>query len=265
MLPIKAGNRYEIMLDETNKLFPQISQTIESFNKPDSQIKITTLNINDLTDIGSAKHIVAVIDRTRKALKESEISVRRKKIDIKKKKKQVELATDIEKDELELDILELESQIEDIQAAQRGAIRDYAFMAEQYKSICDKLGVEIITQEMYEKDQSKYHVMRATSQALAAARARGGLIDEGNFIYFQDLGINGAAIQRELTAYLEMEQEIINAGQVPTFELQASWIEAIGEKFSGEVSRYAESRGFKPFVPQVLAQETFGEIDSVHS
>jgi hypothetical protein len=94
--------------------------------------------------------------------------------------------------------------------------------------------------------------MRAFSQALAAARARQGLIDEGNFIYLQDLGINGAAAQRELVAYLEAEQNLLNEGIVPTFEMQRDWLRAVGEKFAPEVSRYAEARGLIPFVDAAL-------------
>jgi hypothetical protein len=96
--------------------------------------------------------------------------------------------------------------------------------------------------------------MRAFSQGLAAARARGGVIDEGNFIYFQDLGVNGAAAQREMTAYFEVEQETLNNGQVPTFDMQKAWLEAVGEKFAGEVTRYTLSRGFIPVVPELFAQ-----------
>jgi hypothetical protein len=108
---------------------------------------------------------------------------------------------------------------------------------------------------MLEADQPLAQTARAFSQALAAARARGGIIDEGNFIFFQDLGINGAAAQREVTAYFEMEQEILNQGNVPTFELQYEWIRGVASKFAGEVTRYAEHRGLVPLVPAALHPE----------
>ncbi len=274
MLPVKVENitevqsyiapeRYEVMLQETNTLMPKIMETIESFNKASSQLKTVTLDINDLTEIGTAKHIVAAIDQTRKALKESEISVKRKEIEIKRKEKQLETASGFDADELEIDLLELDSQLEDVRASQRGALRRMTFLAEQYRAICDSLGVEVVTEEMYEENEPKYHVMRAMSQALAAARARGGLIDEGNFIYFQDLGINGAAMQRELIAYLEMEQNVLNDEHVPTFEMQMSWLDAIGEKFKGEVGRYAQARNLNPRVDYALAQKpTLAELES---
>ena len=254
MLPALNTERYALMVEQANQSLSKIQETQESFNKTSSQLKTVTLDINDLTPIGTARHIVAVIDRTRKALKESEIAVRRKELDIEEKQEQLLKSEGIDAERLKVDILEAESHLEDIRANQRGAIRKLTFLVEQYNSICEQLGVEVITEEMYEQDQAHYHIMRCLSQALAAARARGGLIDEGNYIYLQDLGLNGAAVQRELTAYLEAEQEFINQGKVPTFEMQIGWLDAMANKFSGEIDRYAKARGLAPFVEHALAQ-----------
>tara|TARA_R110000822_G_scaffold23288_4_gene72207 strand:+ start:945 stop:1742 length:798 start_codon:yes stop_codon:yes gene_type:complete len=246
--------RYDNMMSRVQEVMPRVMESSESFGKSSSQLKTVTLDITDLTDVGAAKHILASINRTRQALKESEIAVRRKRLDLTRKQAAIETATGFDVDEILIDITELESQLEDTMSAQRGAVRKLAYLIEQYDSICQRLGVDVITEAMYEADQGKYHVMRAFSQGLAAARARGGTIDEGNFIYFQDLGVNGAAAQRELTAYFAAEQDMLNKGQVPTFEMQANWLEAVGEKFAGEVSRYAASRGFVPVIPEVFAQ-----------
>jgi len=260
MLPAVPNSRYDMMMQDVTRSLPAITETQESFNKSSSQLKTVTLDINDLTPVGTARHIVAAIDRTRKALKESEINAQRKEIDARDKRHRLTTASGFDAERLEVDLLEIESQLEDLRASQRGAIRKLAFLTEQYRSICDGLGVEVITEEMYEADQATYHVMRALSQALAAARARGGLIDEGNFIYLQDLGINGAAAQREMTAYFEAEHDLLNNGRVPTFEMQATWLRAMADKFAGEVTRYAESRGMAPLVRHALAQPSSEEI-----
>ena len=246
---------YENMIQYIENKMPNILSSTESFHKSSSQLKTVTLDINDLTEIGSAKHILASIYNTRQALKESEISVRRKSIQIKRKEFELQSAKDFDKEEIIIDITELKSHLEDITAAQRGAVRKMVHLIQQYESICQRLGVDLITEKMYEDDEAKYHTMRAFSQALAAARSRGGIIDEGNFIYFQDLGINGAAAQREVTAYFEAEQEIIDQGMVPTFEMQFEWLKSIADKFSKEVLRYAKYRGFRPIVPEAFAQQ----------
>lgn len=257
-ITVNLPERYENMASRIGEIMPRVVESSQSFYKSDSQLKVVSLDITDLTDVGAAKHILARIERKKQALKESEVNVRRKKIKLAKKQEKLEQATGYDAELLEIDVLELQSQIEDTTNYQSGAIRELAFLVEQYDAICQKLDVDVITEDMYEEDQSRYHVMRAFSQALAAARARQGTIDEGNFIYFQDLGINGAAAQREVIALLEAEQEMLNNGQVPTFELQYNWLQQIGEKFAPEVARYAASRGFIPLVDSALATRQLG-------
>lgn len=252
-LSSKTSLAYTNMRERISEIMPRVAESNQAFYKSDSQLKMVSLDITDLTDIGAAKHILARIEKKREALKESEINLRKKKIKLAKKEELLIKAEGYKAQELEIDILEIKSQIESTSNYQSGAIRELAFLVEQYNAICEKLGVEVITEDMYEADQARYHIMRAFSQALAAARARQGLIDEGNFIYLQDLGINGAAAQREVIALLEKEQEILNNGQVPTFELQYEWLQKIGDKFAPEVARYAESRGFKPLVESALS------------
>lgn len=254
ILTATQPERYVGMLNTISKSLPAIKQSNESFYKSDSQLKIVTLDITDLTDIGAARHILARIERKKQALKESDINVRRKKIELAKMQERYNHAEGFEAEEVGVTILELESQLEDATNYQRGALRELAFLVKQYEAICLKLNVEVITEEMFEADQPKAQTIRAFSQALAAARARNGVIDEGNFIFFQDLGINGAAAQRELLAYLQAEQEMLDKGTVPTFEMQKLWLNAVADKFCSEVKRYAEDRGFIPFVEEALAQ-----------
>lgn len=244
---------YSQMIDGIAAHLPAIAESSQAFYKSDSQVKIVTLDINDLTDVGAAKHILARIERKRAALRESEIGLRRKRIALAEAQQNLTTAEGFDAQRIQIDIIELSSQIDDTTNYQAGAVREVRHLVEQYQAICERLGVEVITEEMYEDDQPRYHVIRAFSQALAAARARQGLIDEGNFIYFQDLGINGAAAQRELVAYLEAEQQLLNEGKVPTFEMQHAWLMAVGDKFAGEVTRYAEHRGLKPLTPEALA------------
>lgn len=243
---------YKKMADRVSEIMPSVQESNQAFYKTDSQLKTVTLNVTELTDIGAAKHILARIEKKKQALTESEIDLKRKQIEHRKIQKQLETATDEDAELLEIDLIEIESAVESTRNYQRGALREVAFLVEQYQLILDKLGVTHITEDMYEEDQARHHIMKAFSQALAAARARQGLIDEGNFIYLQDLGINGATAQREVIALLEQEQDLLNQGIAPTFELQYNWLQKVAEKFAGEVSRYAKAKGFEPLVESAL-------------
>ena len=139
-----------------------------------------------------------------------------------------------------------------IQNSVSGAIRKMNFFTNQYKSILKKLGKDDITEEEYEKEESRYHVMTCMKQALNAARARGGVIDEGNLIYLFDMGINSAQAQAEIYAYLKMENKLMDEGKAPTHEMTMQWLEACADKFSGESEKFAERRGFKLYDEESL-------------
>jgi len=74
---------YKGMIEHINANLPAISRDSENFYKSASQFKNVTLDVTDLTPMGSMKHILAVIDRTRMALEEAHISVKRKQIELK--------------------------------------------------------------------------------------------------------------------------------------------------------------------------------------
>ena len=86
--------------------------------------------------------------------------------------------------------------------------------------------------------------MTAMKQALTAARSRQGFIDEGNNIYLQDMGINGATAQAMIFQYLKKEKDIFDAGKEPSHELTMEFLESCYEKFKGCSLQYSEKRGF---------------------
>jgi len=213
------------------------------------------LDVTAITPIRSVKHTLAELDKTRMALEEAQLKMMKKDIEL--RQKEHKLKTDLEMDEfekelLETDILEVKVNMNNIQNSVSGAIRKMNFFTNQYKSILKKLGKDDITEEEYEKEESRYHVMTCLKQALNAARARGGVIDEGNLIYLFDMGINSAQAQAEIYAYLEMENKLMKEGKAPTHEMTMQWLEACAEKFSGEAEKFAERRGFKLYDEESL-------------
>ena len=247
---------YKGMLEHINANLPAIRRDSENFYKSASQFKNVTLDVTDLTPMGSLKHILAVIDRTRMALEEAHISVKRKQIELKKKTEEYDKAEDgNEKELLWIDIVEINNHLSNSENSVRGALRKLSFFTTQYQAIMEKLGKEEITEEDYELNESRHHVMTAMKQALCAARTRGGIIDEGNHIYLFDMGINGAVAQAEIFAFLQAEQEMLTKGEEPTQELTMKWLEACADKFANCGAKFAELRGFIPLDKKSLAKE----------
>ena len=238
---------YKEMLTNNNNTLPAIKQTSSNFYKSHSQFMGVMLDVTAITPVRSVKHTLAEIDKTRMALEEAHIKMRKKEIELREKehklKSNIDL-TEFEKEMLEIEILEIKVNMNNIQNSITGAIRKMSFFTNQYKSILKKIGKDDITEEEYEKEESRYHVMTCLKQALNAARARGGVIDEGNLIYLFDMGINSAQAQAEIYSYLKMENEMMDKGVAPTHEMTMQWLEACADKFQGDAEKFAERRGF---------------------
>ncbi len=262
-IELKLPDQYTPALAKIDKILPLATIDTENFNKSSSQFKTATLDVVDLTPINSAKHLLAVIQRTRQAIEEATITLRRKQLEL--KKKELDLlslqAKDEDSDSILIDIDELKMQIGNIEASGRGAVRKLANALDQYQGILDALGKDHLTELDYEKDQARYHIMTAFNQALTAARARGGLIDEGNHIYLFQLGINGAVAQKEITGILEAEQEALNQGIAPSHEAVVQWLGLLADKFEQAPERYAAIRNMNTLNTELLLENKKNEND----
>jgi len=246
---------YKQMLTNINATLPAIKQSSSNFYKSHSQFMGVMLDVTAITPIRSVKHTLAELDKTRMALEEAQLKLMKKDIELRQKEKKMadgDYKDEFERELLDTEILEIKVNMNNIQNSVSGAIRKMNFFTNQYKSILKKLGKDDITEEEYEKEESRYHVMTCMKQALNAARARGGVIDEGNLIYLFDMGINSAQAQAEIYAYLEMENKLMKEGKAPTHEMTMQWLEACADKFSGDSVKFAERRGFKLYDEESL-------------
>ncbi len=245
---------YKGMLTHIEETLPATQAACDNFYKSHSQMMTVTLDITDLTPIRSIKHTLAAIERTKSALAEAQINRRKNEIKIKKKQREIDACEDdLDREELEIEMIELMNNNMNIENSMKGAIRKMSFLMTQYRSVLDHIGKDHITEEDYEREEKRYHVMTALKQALNSARPRGGVIDEGNSIYLFDIGVNVAHAQAEVFNYLKIENELISQGQAPSHEMTMEWLEKCADKFQDCAERFAESRGFKVLDEKSLA------------
>jgi hypothetical protein len=239
---------YNLMLKNIQDRMPAVTRDTSNFHKSHSQFMSVTLDVTAITPIRSIKHTLAEIDRTKSALQEAYIVLRKKQNELKKKERDLEASTDpLDRELLEIEILELNSHLEGTQNHVNGALRKMNFMVNQHAQLLEAVGKNEITEEDYEREESKYHIMTCMKQALNAARSRNGMIDEGNLIYLFDLGINAAQAQAEVFAYLNMENQLISNGNAPTHEMTMRWLEACADKWQQDPATFAARRGFSVF------------------
>jgi hypothetical protein len=188
------------------------------------------------------------------ALEEGNIKIRRKRLELEKKERELMSAQGDEMDSLLIDIDELRMGIANIEDAAGGAVRRIANALDQYENILSSLGKAHLTELDYEKDEIRYHIMTAFNQALTSARAKGGIIDEGNHIYLFQLGINGAVAQAEVTAFLQAEQEELNQNKAPSHNAIIVWLNLLADRFEKAPETYAAHRNMQILNESILLQ-----------
>ena len=243
------------MLNHIEETLPATNAACDNFYKSHSQMMTVTLDITDLTPIRSIKHTLASIERTKSALAEAQINMKKNEIKIMKKQREIDADTDdLDRAEHEIEMIELMNNNRNIENSAKGAIRKMSFLMTQYRSVLDHIGKDHITEEDYEREEKRYHVMIALKQALNSARPRGGVIDEGNSIYLFDIGVNVSHAQAEIFNYLKIENEMVANGQAPSHEMTVEWLEKCADKFQDCSERFAQSRGFTILDEKSLAQ-----------
>lgn len=259
--PFHVGNdlvldkNYNEMVEHISSNLPSILKDSLNFYKSDSQYKNVTLDVTEMTPISALKHVLAVLTKTRGALENASINI--KKAEIKKLQKEEEYAKaeGYDKELLAIDILEIEMGLQESQGYLKGGLRKMSFFTTQYKSILQTLGKENITEEEYELNEERHHIMTAMKQALISSRPRGGVIDEGNQIYMFDMGINGAAAQQEVFSYLTKEGEMLVNGKEPTFEMTMEWLNHCADRFMGCGIKSSYNRGLVSLDNRSLVKE----------
>jgi hypothetical protein len=228
---------------------PAISQATANFGKTQSQFMDNMLTVAHPTPLRNCRQILAQVNRSLEALRESYFKTERTKLEIKKTQKKLrEAVKDNALDDLEVELLELEidektSSLEAGKLYIAGAIRQITNYIEQYKAILQAAGVKSFDEFDFEAEEEKYHIMKAFEQAICAARARGGMIDEGNHIYFYQIGINGAAAQAEITGLFVLEKAILKENKTPDHSIVRDFLGNMAKKYAGCSGEFAQAKG----------------------
>jgi hypothetical protein len=252
---------YKQMIANIAENLPAIRDASSNFHKSHSQFMAVTVDVTALTPIRAMKFTLAEIENTKTALTEAYFNSKKVKIKLERWERKLQETEDFfERQMLELKIERMQVAMEHSKELVGGAVRKINSFINQYNNLLTHVKKEGITEEEYEKEEVKYHIMTALKQALISARASGGRIDEGNHIYLFELGINGAQAQLELDAYLHTEMELLKEGKAPTHEMTLQWMEALTEKWADNPRIFAERRGFSLLDEQSLVNYVPDEI-----
>lgn len=228
---VSLSPEYKDMVVIVNSVAPAVAKTIDNFCKTQSAFMDNILTVSHPTPLRNIRQITAEMEKTNNALREAYFGNEKKKIEIEMKKRDLVSETDhLKVKMLEIEIKELESQLEVSSKYIAGAIRKLTNYSIQYAELMKQ---HELNETTFEEEEEKYHIMKAFQQALTAARGRNGMVDEGNMIYFQQLGINGTMAQFYISHYFKEEETLINQNKEPSYEMEWNFVNSMAEHFKG--------------------------------
>ncbi len=232
------------MIERVNESMEAVQESTSLFFKAQSQFMDNMLTVSHPTPLRNIRQILAHMQRTHEAIRDLHIKIMRTEANLKLKIRDMESESDeLKRDVIRVDIAELNLTMEASKGYLSGAIRQLTNYTEQYDAIRAHHNITKFTEEDFENEEERYHIMTAFTQAVNSARPRGGIVDEGNMIYFSQIGINGAHAQYEISRYLGEEAGLLKQGKAPTHKMFRMFIEEMAEHFAGCSKEYAQHKG----------------------
>jgi len=232
------------LVAQISEHLPEIRKSTTYFGKTQSMFMDNVLTLSHPTTLRNIRQLLAQIEKASNALREVYFKTEKKKIKIRMKRRDLDLETDELKQELMgVEIDELLSQQQATQIYISGSVRKISNYVEQYKSLLKEHGKTEFNEKDFEEEEEKYHIMTAFNQGITAARSNGGKIDEGNHIYLNQIGINGAVAQMCVSDLLKKENELIKEGKFPTHEVVTGFLNQMVENFKGCSTLVMKGRG----------------------
>jgi len=239
-------DKYVPMLKEIQAGLPEIRRASQAFFKTQSQFMDNMLTVSHPTPLRNLRQILAEMNRTMEAIRENYFNRLRLELKIKKSKHKLEndpFLDEFDREEIGIDLADDQSKKEVQEAYWGGAIRKLRNYMEQYQSILNTLGVKNWTEIDFEGEEERYHIMKAFEQGLNAARAHHGIVDEGNMIYFYQIGINGGVAQAYVLRFLLEEERLIKEGGNVSHSAVIHFLEEMANTFKGCSKKFAEMKG----------------------
>lgn len=260
----KRAKEYGLMVKTIQENLPMIREASSNFGKTQSQFMDNFLTVSHPTPLRNARQMLAEINRSVEALREAQYNVTKKQLHIKRLERDLETETDdLKRQEIELEIEFETSKLASTMMYVEGAIRSVTNYTEQYKTLLKNAGYDEMTEIDFEKEEESYHIMKAFDQAICAARARGGLIDEGNHIYFSQIGVNGQMAQNFINRFFEQERTAIASGAILSHAFLTDFLKDMGNYFKGCSKIVADIKGVETQTSAALLKAKFEEDEQL--
>jgi hypothetical protein len=257
---------YHEMLGIIQKSEIAIANATAQHGKSHSQFQYAALDcsgpVAGFTKLRNWRQVLAVIDRTREAIEDAYLALQEQEVNL---DAQYESRNSLDQNGsvhsiklLDIQIAKSSLHVTRIKRNLLGAIRKLSTYTLQFEELERQIRIELgkedhepITEEDFEKDEERFHIMKVFQQALQAARSNGGRVDHGNMIYFDDVGINGSLAQRDIKNYLEETESSysrLGTDVHGMYLLEVSFLKDMAKKYAGCSRVLIEAKGMIPGV-----------------
>ena len=244
-----GGKTLQQNLENAEKAIAKVQYTERIWDRSRSQYMLKFLTCSNADGWLRLRQVSAEMNRKRMALSEAKFGYMKKLTEAKiKRDEMLEEENENKKLLLEIEAAEFESQAAETLIKVEGALKECETLAQMHDSLKERLGE--ITEDKFEKAQTRAHIKRAVSQAIREVKEV-GKIKCGNAEYLEQSGVNTTSVLKDIFLFLEEESE---AGVTDTSMLHI-FLDKMADKYEGASIQQAEWLGFDPHADKNLTFE----------
>ena len=232
-----GGNSLAVNIEKAETAIANVQYTERIWDRSRSQWMLKHLTCSQADGWLRLRQIGAEMSRKRMALNEAKFGYLKKKMKIGVKREEMDKASPANYRLLEVEIMELESQMQEVMVKVEGALKEVQTLSGMHDSLKEHLGE--ISEEEFEKAQTKGHIKRAMQQSIREVREC-GRIKTGNQEYLEQSGVCVTHAFGLITDYLEQEKKAKNT------TLLHSFLDAVAEELEPVADLQLEIFGFDP-------------------
>mgnify|MGYP006411661253 FL=1 len=230
-----GGNSLATNIENAELAIANVQYTERIWDRSRSQWMLKHLTCSQADGWLRLRQIGAEMSRKRMALNEAKFGYLKKKMKIGVKREEMDKASPANYRLLEVEIMELESQMQEVMVKVEGALKEVQTLSGMHDSLKEHLGE--ISEEEFEKAQTKGHIKRAMQQSIREVREC-GRIKTGNQEYLEQSGVCVTHAFGLITDYLEQEKTAKNT------TLLHSFLDAVADELEPVADLQLEIFGF---------------------
>ena len=235
-----GGKTLQQNLENAEKAIAKVQYTERIWDRSRSQWMLKFLVCSNADGWLRFRQIGAEMSRKRSSLSDAKFNYM--KLLTKAKIKRDEMLEEENKNKkllLEIEAAEFEVQATELLIKVEGALKECETLGQMHDELKERLGD--ITEEEFEKAQTRSHIKRAVTQAIREVKEC-GKIRTGNAEYLEQSGVSTTAVLKDIFIFLEKESE---AGVEDTTMLH-QFLDDTADKYQDAAIQQAEWLGFDP-------------------